>query len=64
MSLFLVTSTPDLKIPIANLLMQITELLKIGSECYEDLKQFSVCVEEKLFRMDAHRYDVTIDDGQ
>eukprot|EP00094_Tigriopus_californicus_P003267 TCALIF_03142-PA protein Name:"Similar to stnB Protein stoned-B (Drosophila melanogaster)" AED:0.42 eAED:0.43 QI:0/0/0/0.8/1/1/10/0/824 len=34
---------------------QISELLKIGSENFEDLKQFSICVEEKLFRMDVHR---------
>ncbi len=34
---------------------QITELLKLGSESYEDLKQFAVCVEERLFKMDAHR---------
>ena len=36
-------------------LSQISELLKLGSESYEDLKQFSVCIEEKLFRMDVHR---------
>ncbi len=39
---------------------QIAELLKLGSEDYETLKQFSVCVEEKLFRMDAHRVDRAI----
>ena len=27
----------------------------MGSSNFEDLKQFSVCVEETLFRMDAHR---------
>jgi hypothetical protein len=30
-------------------------LLKLGSHSYEDLKQFTVCIEEKLFRMDALR---------
>ncbi len=34
---------------------QVTELLKIGSNSYEDMKQFSMAVEEKLFRMDALR---------
>ena len=34
---------------------QITEVLKLGSENYDDLKQFTVCIEEKLFRMDVHR---------
>lgn len=34
---------------------QISELLKLGSESYEEMKQFSICIEEKLFRMDAHR---------
>ena len=34
---------------------QVSELLKLGSNNYEDLKQFSVCIEEKLFRMDALR---------
>jgi hypothetical protein len=30
-------------------------LLKLGSDNYDDLKQFSVCIEEKLFKMDVHR---------
>ena len=34
---------------------QVSELLKVGSTNYEDLKQFTVCVEEKLFRMNALR---------
>ena len=34
---------------------QVTEVLKLGSENYEDLKQFTVCIEEKLFKMDVHR---------
>lgn len=34
---------------------QISELLKLASNNYEDLKQFSVCIEEKLFRLDVHR---------
>ena len=34
---------------------QVSELLKLGSNSYDDLKQFTVAVEEKLFRMDALR---------
>eukprot|EP00096_Caligus_rogercresseyi_P016259 TRINITY_DN884_c3_g1_i4.p1 TRINITY_DN884_c3_g1~~TRINITY_DN884_c3_g1_i4.p1 ORF type:complete len:1091 (-),score=328.00 TRINITY_DN884_c3_g1_i4:1802-5074(-) len=34
---------------------QISELLKLGSYNFEDLKQFTVCIEEKLFSMDIHR---------
>ncbi|XP_046664273.1 protein stoned-B isoform X2 [Homalodisca vitripennis] len=34
---------------------QISQLFKIGSQNYEDMKQFSVCVEEALFRLPAHR---------
>jgi hypothetical protein len=34
---------------------QISELLKLASISYEDMKQFSVCVEERLFRIDVHR---------
>lgn len=34
---------------------QITEVLKIGSDSAEDLRQFTICVEEKLFKMDVHR---------
>ncbi|XP_014242417.1 titin-like [Cimex lectularius] len=34
---------------------QISQLFKIGSQCYEDMKQFSMCVEEALFRLSAHR---------
>lgn len=34
---------------------QISELLKLASTNYEDVKQFSVCIEEKLFRLDVHR---------
>jgi hypothetical protein len=30
-------------------------LLKLGSFNYEDLKQLTVCIEEKLFKMDAPR---------
>ena len=33
----------------------VSELLKLGSTSFDDLKQFSVAVEEKLFRMDALR---------
>ncbi|GLH13496.1 Protein stoned-B, partial [Gryllus bimaculatus] len=33
----------------------ISQLFKLGSQAYEDLKQFSMCVEEALFRLAAHR---------
>ena len=38
-----------------NYSLQISELLKLGSSNYEDLKQFTVSIEEMLFRMDALR---------
>ena len=34
---------------------QISELLKLASYSFEDMKQFSVCIEEKLFKLDVHR---------
>ena len=34
---------------------QISELLKLASYSYEDMKQFSVCIEERLFRIDVKR---------
>lgn len=34
---------------------QISQLLKLGSQTYEDTKQFSCAVEEALFRLQAHR---------
>ncbi|CAH2041246.1 unnamed protein product, partial [Iphiclides podalirius] len=34
---------------------QVSQLFKLGSLCYEDVKQFSCCVEEALFRISAHR---------
>ena len=34
---------------------QPSEILKLGSNNYEELKQFSVALEEKLFKMDALR---------
>ncbi|KAF6211594.1 hypothetical protein GE061_012107 [Apolygus lucorum] len=34
---------------------QISQLFKIGSQTYEDMKQFSMCIEESLFRLSAHR---------
>ena len=37
------------------LFFQVSELLKLGGDNYENMKQFSVTVEEKLFRMSAHR---------
>lgn len=36
-------------------LLKISQLLKIGCMSYEDLKQFSVTIEECLFRMPVHR---------
>lgn len=35
--------------------LQITQLFKIGSQNYEDMKQFSVCIEEAMFEMPAFR---------
>ncbi|CAH0386581.1 unnamed protein product [Bemisia tabaci] len=34
---------------------QISQLFKLGSHNYEDMKQFSVCIEEALFKLPAHR---------
>ncbi|XP_049875602.1 protein stoned-B-like [Pectinophora gossypiella] len=34
---------------------QVSQLFKLGSLTYEDVKQFSCCVEEALFRLPAHR---------
>ncbi|KPJ04670.1 Protein stoned-B [Papilio xuthus] len=34
---------------------QVSQLFKLGSLSYEDVKQFSCCVEEALFRLPAHR---------
>ncbi|XP_050527345.1 LOW QUALITY PROTEIN: protein stoned-B-like [Daktulosphaira vitifoliae] len=34
---------------------QTTTLLKLGSHSYEDMKQFSICIEESLFKLSAHR---------
>lgn len=34
---------------------QVSQLMKIGSLNYEDLKQFSVSIEEALFKLQAHR---------
>ncbi|KAL6266904.1 hypothetical protein P5V15_003729 [Pogonomyrmex californicus] len=34
---------------------QISQLFKLGSQCYEDMKQFSCAIEEALFRLPAHR---------
>lgn len=34
---------------------QISQLFKLGSQCYEDMKQFSNAIEEALFRLTAHR---------
>ncbi|XP_024870114.1 protein stoned-B-like [Temnothorax curvispinosus] len=34
---------------------QISQLFKLGSQCYEDMKQFSCAIEEALFRLSAHR---------
>lgn len=34
---------------------QISQLFKLGSQLYEDMKQFSCAIEEALFRLPAHR---------
>lgn len=34
---------------------QISQLFKLGSMNYEDMKQFSICIEEALFKMSVHR---------
>ncbi|KAG7207709.1 hypothetical protein KM043_009327 [Ampulex compressa] len=34
---------------------QISQLFKLGSQCYEDMKQFSSAIEEALFKLSAHR---------
>ncbi|CAH1716579.1 unnamed protein product [Aphis gossypii] len=34
---------------------QTTTLLKLGSHNFEDMKQFSICIEEALFKLSAHR---------
>ncbi|KAK1124983.1 hypothetical protein K0M31_006320 [Melipona bicolor] len=34
---------------------QISQLFKLGSQNYEDMKQFSSAIEEALFRLPAHR---------
>lgn len=34
---------------------QVSQLFKIGSHNYEDLKQFSVSIEEQLFKFNVHR---------
>ncbi|XP_011056457.1 PREDICTED: protein stoned-B-like [Acromyrmex echinatior] len=34
---------------------QISQLFKLGSQCYENMKQFSCAIEEALFRLPAHR---------
>ncbi|XP_026829104.1 protein stoned-B [Ooceraea biroi] len=34
---------------------QISQLFKLGSQCFEDMKQFSCAIEEALFRLPAHR---------
>lgn len=34
---------------------QVSQLLKLGSLSYEDLKEFSSCIEESLFSLQAHR---------
>lgn len=35
--------------------MQISQLFKIGSQTFEDMKLFSTSVEEALFRLSVHR---------
>lgn len=35
--------------------MQISQLCKLGVPSYEDIRQFSIWIEENLFRMSVHR---------
>jgi len=37
------------------IITQTTTLLKLGSHNFEDMKQFSICIEEALFKLSAHR---------
>ncbi|XP_065208565.1 protein stoned-B-like [Planococcus citri] len=39
---------------------QISLICKLGSHNYEDMKQFSACVEDALFRLSAHRDNIHI----
>jgi stonin-1/2 len=34
---------------------QISQLFKLGSMNYEDMKQFSMCIEEAVFKLNVHR---------
>ncbi|CAG7819581.1 unnamed protein product, partial [Allacma fusca] len=34
---------------------QISQLVKLGTQTFEEMKQFSVCIEEALFRLNVHR---------
>lgn len=45
----------DFLADVVPLCSQISQLFKIGSQSYEDMKQFSMCIEESLFRLSAHR---------
>ena len=38
-----------------NVLLQVSQLFKLGSQNYEDMKEFSSAIEEALFRLPAHR---------
>ena len=35
--------------------LKVSQLLKLGSQNYEDMKQLSILFEEALFRIPAHR---------
>lgn len=39
---------------------QISLICKLGSHNYEDMKQFSACVEDAMFRLSAHRDNIHI----
>lgn len=41
-------------------MFQISLICKLGSHNYEDMKQFSSCVEDALFRLSAHRDNIHI----
>ena len=35
--------------------LQISQLVKLGTQNFEEMKQFSMCIEEALFRLPVHR---------
>lgn len=39
---------------------QISLICKLGSHNYEDMKQFTICIEDALFKLQAHRDNIHI----